>query len=298
MASRHPSVEALLAVEGCDDPFVAIRRRARALVARALDIGWEGPPFDMTVLASLRGLNVSTASSFTDDQDACVMLGQVLVNARKPPVRQRYSIAHEVGHTLFPNYEEELKRLGRLWRREGDDTEFERLCQAAGAEFLMPLDVFLARLRVAGEGLDGVLRLAREFEASIEAAARRRVETSDEPMAAVFLRPRNPVTGEWERMDSGKGYTPYAPLGVSLVCSNAAGSCFRTATGALPPIGGAADRAWKRVALDRGRVQQRGDESWAHAGVPGAWSSEALTLPKGSAAPHEVLCMVRGATHA
>lgn len=250
----------------------------------------------MTELASLRGLNVRPSNGFTDDQDACVIPGQVLVNARKHPVRQRYSIAHEVGHTLFPDYEAELRRVGRLWRREGDESEFERLCQAAGAEFLMPLETFLERMNACGGGLEGVLRLAGEFQASFEAAARRRVETSAEAMAVLFLRPRDPTTGEWAKIDSAGGHSPYTPVAVSLVCANDAGASFRAAVGALPPKGGAADRAWKRVALAHGKVviEQRATECWGHAGVDGTWYSEAVTLPRSSAVPHEVLCIVRG----
>lgn len=297
MAHPHPSVRALLEAEAEEDPFVAIRRRARALVAQAMELGWEGPPFDMTELASLRGLEVCPSSGFADDQDACVVPGRVLVNARKHPVRQRYSVAHEVGHTLFPDYEEELRRHGRLWRREGDDSDFERLCQAAGAEFLMPLDAFLTGVRKHGHGLDGVLQLAGSFDASIEAAARRRVETSDSAMAVLFLRPRDPVTGEWVQVGDAYGHSPCLPLEVSLVCTNSGSSSFRHAQGVAPPKGGAADRAWKRVTLARGRVviQQYALENWSHVGVPGSWTSEAVTLPKGSAVPHEVLCLVRHA---
>lgn len=160
----------------------------------------------------------------------------------------------------------------------------------------MPLEPFLKRLDACGEGLAGVLRLADDFQASIEATARRRVETSNAAMAALFLRPRDPVTGEWARMDPTDGHSPYTPVAVSLVCANSAGACFRAVVGALPPKGGAADRAWKRVSLARGNVviEQRAAESWTHAGVDGTWYSEAVTLPKRSAVPHEVLCIVRG----
>lgn len=295
MVHRHPSIRALLDAEGCNDPYDAIRRRARALVAEALEIGWEGPPFDMSELASLRRLQVSTSTAFGDDQDACVMPGRILVNARKPPVRQRYSVAHEVGHTLFPDYEKELQRVGRLWRREGDDSELERLCQTAGAEFLMPLDTFVARVNSYGIGIEAVLRLAREFMTSIEAAARRRVETSATPMALLFLRPWDPKTREWLNGGESDGHSPFTPIAVTRAYAKDHGSRFRVAEGTLPPKGSAAERAWKRVALARGAIviEGRAQECWEHASVPGLWISEAITLPKGAAVPQEVLCMLR-----
>lgn len=258
-------------------------------------MGWEGPPFDMTELASLRGLQVATSTGFADDQDACVMPRRVLVNARKHRVRQRYSVAHEVGHTLFPDYEEELRRAGRLWRREGDDSEFERLCQVAGAEFLLPLDAFQTAAASRSRTLRGVLGLAGDFDASLEATARRAVETTDEPMVAIFLRPMDAASGAWLDVGRSDGHSPYTPIGVSLACANDACGDLRITKGTPPARRGAADRAWRRVVLARGAVviERCAEESWAHAGVAGTWSSEAVTLPKGAAVPHEVLCLLR-----
>lgn len=297
MPHPHPSVRALLEAGGGDDPFVVIRGRARALVAEALALGWEGPPYDMNELASLRGLRVARTTGLSDDQDACVMPGQILLNARKHRVRQRYSVAHEVGHTLFPDYEVELRRLGRLWRREGDDSEFERLCQAAGAEFLLPLDPFRSRAESYGRDLQGALRLAEDFDASLEATVRRLVETSDVAMAALFLRPTDLATGDWLDPRTIDGHSPYAPLRVSLISTNAGCLGFESTRGSLAPRRGVADRAWKRVALARGSVviERCGQESWAHAGVEGTWEAEAMTLPKAIATPHEVLCLMRRA---
>lgn len=258
-------------------------------------MGWEGPPFDMTELASLRGLQVATSTGFADDQDACVTPGHVLVNGRKHRVRQRYSIAHELGHTLFPDYEEQLRRAGRLWRRAGEDSELERLCQVAAAEFLLPLEAFQAAAASRGRTLRGALGLAADFDASLEATVRRVVETTDQPMVAVFLRPMDAVTGAWLDVTGSDGHNPYTPIGVSLACANDACGGLRIATGTPPPRQGAADRAWKRVVLARGAVviEHCAEESWAHVGIGGTWSSEAVTLPKGAAAPHEVLCLLR-----
>jgi hypothetical protein len=285
----------LLDADGGDDPFVAIRRRARALVARALELEWVGPPFDMTELASLQGLEVSTSTAFADDQDACVVPGRVLVNARKHRVRQRYSVAHEVGHTLFPDYEEELRREGRLWRREGDESEFEQLCQAAGAELLMPLGAFRTEAESRGRTLEGVMLLAGDFEASLEATTRRMIETADSPMAALFLRPRDPTTGKWLEVSPTDGHFARAALGVSLVCASRTSDALAGAKGSSPPRGSAAERAWKRATLARGAVvvHRRTQESWEHLGIAGTWDSEAMTLPKGAALPHEVLCITR-----
>src|SRR5581483_2484266 len=111
MSSRHPSVVALLQSSAEKDPAEAIRVRARELVSYARSLGWEGPPFSMLELASLRQLKVDEEAELKGDQDACVVPGRVLLNRRKPSVRQRYSLAHEIVHTLFPDYEQEVHRV-------------------------------------------------------------------------------------------------------------------------------------------------------------------------------------------
>jgi hypothetical protein len=44
-----------------EEPEDVIIRLARALVEEAIAAGWSGPPFDPTVLASLRGISVKPA---------------------------------------------------------------------------------------------------------------------------------------------------------------------------------------------------------------------------------------------
>jgi hypothetical protein len=173
----------------------------------------------------------------------------VLVNANKPKVRQRYSVAHEIAHTLFPDYAETVRRVGRLWRREGDNSEFERLCQVGAAELLFPLAALVSAVGERGRGVRGVVRLAVQFDASVEATARRLVETAVEPMLAIFLRPFDPNTGSWLEVNANDGHFAFAPIGISLLCANDPIDVKRRARA---PKRSAAERAWKRVALAKG----------------------------------------------
>lgn len=275
--------------------MAAIRRRARDLVATATALGWSGPPFDVAELASLSGLRVSYNAELKADQDACVMPGVVLLNPAKPRVRQRYSLAHEVGHTLFPDYAAELKRAGRLWRRDGDESEFEQLCQVAGAELLMPLAPFLEGVAREGRDLVAVLRLADAFEASTEATARRLIETEMSEAIGLLVRPIDRASGEWIEVDPRTNHTPYASLAVFSSWTSDACGGIRINRGSSLPRKGAVERAWKRASLTQGRVhiERRRPEDWSHAAVPGAWDTEALTLPKAAGVPREVLCLMR-----
>lgn len=293
MAADHISIRALLSAEGTSDAVEAIRRRARALVSQATEMGWEGPPFDLHQLASLRGLKVEESHDFAEEQEACIVAGLVLLNAKKSPVRKRYSLAHEIAHTLFPDFEQELERVGKLWRRVSEDSEFEYLCQVAASEFLLPLDHFRAHQKIHGTSLRGVIDLAGVFEASVEATVRRTIDLADDPIAAAFLRPVEASTNEW--LAVGGAHTPRAKLRVRSVASNPGSTAMRSSVGAIPPVGGAAERAWKRVSLARGAliIQSKPRESWASAGVQGLWDSEAVTLPVTASLPFEVLCLAR-----
>ena len=290
----HPSIQALLAAEGGDDPLVAIQRRARKFVTKAMKLGWIGPPFDLRKLARMRGYSVETSTQFDEDHDACILPGRILVNARRSPVRQRYSVAHEMIHTLFPDYKQKLKREGRLWRRQADDSELEQLCQTAAAEVLMPYAPFQERAETYGRDMEGLLRLAKDFDSSVEATARRLVGTANESMVALFLRPVD-VTGAWLNVEDADQHDAHAPIIVSRVCASSACVDFDAVSGTAPPARGSAERAWKRAALAHGaiKIESSAEESWEHSGVPGHWMSESITLPKGNAVPREVLCLLR-----
>ena len=295
MKRSHPSVVALLAAEQASDAAAAIRSRGRKLVDEAHVLGWSGPPFDLSQLASLRRLKVTVSDDLADDQDACVMPGHILLNARKAGVRRRYSLAHELAHTLFPDYETEVKRAGRLWRRDGDSSELEWLCQVGASELLFPLRPFIETIGTVGLTLRGVMQAAATFDASMEATMRRAVETTTEPVVGLIVRPVDVDTGAWLTVARRDDYSPYQTLGVAMVCCNEASATLRAARGASPPKDGAAELAWKAANIARRQPEIRlvRGENWSHVGATGSWDSEAIALPIGSAIPREVLCFAR-----
>ena len=293
----HPSVRALIEASGVANASgeEAIRVAARALADRALAMGWEGPPFDMDVLASILGLHVERSYDFADDQDACVMVRRLLVNGRKPRVRQRSSVAHEVVHTIFPDYGTELARVGVLWRREGDDSEVERLCQTGAAELLLPFAAFMPRLAQLGISLETVVSLADLFNASIETTVRRVVEVSTEPLVMLMVRPKvdRPLTGAYTGANDCV-HDPRAELAVAYASAGEACPAIRIAAGTKLPPRSAAERAWKRVLLaGKSVVIERAVENWGDIGELGSCFCEAMTLPKASTTPSEIVCLMR-----
>jgi len=288
------SITRLVDAERVANPDTAIRMRARRLIEDIRSLGpWDGPPFEMEDLASFQSLRVERTFDLRPTQDACVLPGCVMLNVHKPPTRQRYSLAHEIGHTLFPDYEESVRTAGRFYRQhETTESRFERLCQIAASELLFPKEAFEQCLRDAGSGLPAAFRLAEEFAASVEAAARRVAELSPVPHLALVFRPVS-GDGRWLNLDGAIGHSPHAPLEV-IGAAVSPRLRLKVPSRLRPANGCVADRAWKRVSLAGKKVaiQSNGAEVWPQIDLHTPWHAEAVTLPKGNPIPREVLALL------
>src|SRR6185503_19602703 len=86
------------ALAGSSDPIQVITARARALVFKAAERGWNGPPFNPFQLAELLGVPLVPREDLHDAR--LVPLGsdrvQIEYNPSRPPERVRFTIAHEL----------------------------------------------------------------------------------------------------------------------------------------------------------------------------------------------------------
>lgn len=183
----NPSVRALAPDQ---DPVTVVIARARALVLDALDRGWHGPPFDPIDLARLLALPVTANSEVRDARTVPVGRDRVRIefNPNRPRGRMRYSIAHEIAHTLFPDCAEQVRNRAPHQELQGDAWQLEALCNVAAAEVLMPIGSLVAP--PAEElGIHAVLELQRRFDVSTEALMIRLAETADAPLAAFCASP-------------------------------------------------------------------------------------------------------------
>ncbi len=289
MKRRHASVLALIEADGTtDDPVIAIRRKARALIDEVRgSLGWEGPPFEPIHIASYRGFKVKSArDGFNQNQDACITPGLIVLNAAKPPKRRRYSVAHEVVHTLFADYEAEVIRSGALWRSDGEDDELEVLCQIGAAELLLPEFAFRPRLQSLGLSLETALQLEVEYDASTEAIARRCVDLSSESAAVIFFRPPG------SRLPGYEGYSPYQSITASLIHTRSHSNDFGLELGMSPPRGSVVTKAWKRAGSRKVACDTySANEFWPYSPT-NAFRCDAMVLPKRSTNPSEVLCLL------
>ena len=105
--------KSVLALAREEDPISVIERKARDLVLLARDKGWKGPPFNPIFIADLLKIPVTANASVAD---ACIALKddrlQIQFNPTQIRERVRFSIAHELAHSLFPDAADEIRHRG------------------------------------------------------------------------------------------------------------------------------------------------------------------------------------------
>lgn len=187
--------ESVRALTEDGDAVAVVTTLARRLMAAAGDAGLDGPPFDPLQLASLMGILVQPQADVTDAKISSrsgaiggagslpaplrrfVPTEQQLVlqfNPTRPRGRVRYSIAHELGHALFPDVAESTRhRTGSGAVPGSDDSwQLELLCNIVAAELLMPAEQVEG---LVGQSLDidFLMSYRRRFDVSTEALFRR-----------------------------------------------------------------------------------------------------------------------------
>ena len=114
---------------------------------------------------------------------------KVILNQNQSRVRQRFSLAHELGHLLFnkagiADSVREPKRRNSLAANPAE----ERLCDQIAAEILMPRMAFYEDGWMEGWSLNSLRTLASKYETSIPATALRMVD----------LMPEESLMGVWK----------------------------------------------------------------------------------------------------
>ena len=170
------------------DPVREIQSKARATVMQAAEGGWEGPPYDPFHLADLLGINILPNDDVADAR--IVPIGEGLCiefNPKRPHGRIRYSVAHEIAHTLFPDCAETVRNRVPIADMRSDVWQLELLCNIGAAELLMPSGY--TNLEHEEVDIDNLLRLRVEFDVSTEAILLRIAKLTSFP-CAVFAAAR------------------------------------------------------------------------------------------------------------
>jgi Zn-dependent peptidase ImmA (M78 family) len=154
-------------------------------------VQWQGrAPVDVVGLANDIGINVWEAALGTkvsgqllkDPKNGGKTGYSILVNAKEPYVRRRFTVAHELAHFLL--HREMVRRLETLtedtfYRAEGLNSWHELEANHFAALILMP-DLLVKRFKAEGRSL---IEMADLLEVS-EPAMRIRLSLQDAPMRA------------------------------------------------------------------------------------------------------------------
>jgi hypothetical protein len=191
------------------------------------------PPVDPAKIARALGIEVRRVEAADVRYDGVLFEGadgrfSVLLNqCAGAPARQRFTLAHEIVHTLVPS-DPTRPRFRTPERRRRPDAAVERLIDRGAARLLMPPEVFRADLEAMGISPDRLIELAQRYAVSREAAAVQAMIHWPQPAAVVFCELANRPSSEgapllrerprW-RVQKGfasEGFPVYPHVGMAL----------------------------------------------------------------------------------
>jgi O-acetyl-ADP-ribose deacetylase (regulator of RNase III) len=164
-----------------EDPIAIIEKKARDLALRARDAGWSGPPYNPIAIADLLKIPVEANASVSDAR-IIAKDGRLSIqyNPTQARTRVRFSIAHEIAHTLFPDVADEIRNRGGN-RSVADDWQLEVLCNIAAAEFVMPTGSMPSSEKL--QSIEEMVIQRKRFDVSVESFLIRAVKMTSEPVA-------------------------------------------------------------------------------------------------------------------
>ena len=168
-------------------PSVAL---ARALDEAFPDLQRLQVPVALEPLAARRGITrIEVVDLEGDGQILETAPGAftVRLNSHHSEERRRFTLAHEIGHTLFFALEHDRRSSGGSDSVE-PDRGVEALCNEAAAEILMPYVKARDMVQRLGAGISTIMRLKHDFQVSLEAAARRVIGVCSVKLTVVMWR--------------------------------------------------------------------------------------------------------------
>jgi hypothetical protein len=209
------------------DPIGVITERARSLVMNALEQGWNGPPYDPFDLADLLKIRVVPNREVVDARITANSAGTFTIafNPERAAPRIRYSIAHEIAHTLFSDCAQMVRHRGAHAEMPANGWQLEMLCNIAASEILMPFGS-LSQEDTERISVETVWDLRKKYRVSSEAVLLRLTRLTKQPrLAFAARRPDNEATYYVDYSMASRSWSIFLPSGLALPRAAAAHEC-------------------------------------------------------------------------
>lgn len=215
----------VLSLARSGDPVEAVTQKARDIILRFMEAG-HSPPLEAIDIARFAGVSVVPSVEVSDARTIFVS-GRPLIefNPNRPKSRIRYSICHEIIHTLFADWKDEIRYRSEHQDMKDDGWQLEMLCNIGAAELLMPIGTF-TELHDHELTIDKLLQLRSSYEVSAEALMLRVIKLTKAP-AAVFSASRIHDSNRY-RIDysvSSVSLSSRIPNGLRLPQNSVVGDC-------------------------------------------------------------------------
>lgn len=215
----------VLALAGNKDPVEVITQKARATILNFMEAVGGSPPIDPIALAKYLKINAIPSQEIRDART--IYYGgrfQVEFNPNRPRSRVRYSISHEIAHTLFPDCKEQIRHRATHEEMKGDEWQLEMLCNIGAAEILMPIGSFPELHNLS---IDNLLDLGEKYEVSNEALLLRFIKLTQN-QCAVFSASRTTTDKDQYKIDyalSSLSLSQTIPNGMALPNNSVVSEC-------------------------------------------------------------------------
>jgi hypothetical protein len=160
-----------------------IRDTVRDLLFRAAQ---SVPPVDLIKVANVQGIKTvrngklrSSLGVLRDGPD-----GFTVTLSSRDPAKARFTLAHEIAHTLLLHNKHSSVVLGER-KAKLPHQKLERLCDAIAAEILLPYDMFSEAVNEEPLSIATLLKLCGRFDASLQSTARRAGDLSSQPVQVI-----------------------------------------------------------------------------------------------------------------
>jgi len=139
----------------------------------------------------------------------------IVINSSDPPVRQRFTMAHEIAHVLLA---------------DANMDSNEELCNWAAAEILMPERIFRSYAEPRKPSPESVIALSNTFQVSLNAVITRLIDLDIWRVVFVWWQPYD-LDGHRRALRVQRFRRPswcrvYIPVGDSVSASSAIGEAF------------------------------------------------------------------------